>query len=56
MMTVFPSMAFAAAIVYWLSHYISEWFSPNVTSVIDLLLFVTIFVSTNTFLKNLRDG
>jgi hypothetical protein len=56
MMTVFPSMAFAAAIVYWLSRYISEWCSPNVTSVIDLLLFVTIFVSTNTFLKNLRDG
>jgi hypothetical protein len=49
-------MAFAAAIVWWLSRYISAWFSPNVTSVIDLLLFVTLFVATNTFLKNLRDG
>jgi hypothetical protein len=56
MMTVFPSMAFAAAMVYWLHRYISEWFSQGLTSVIDLLLFVVIFVSTNTFLKNLRDG
>jgi hypothetical protein len=55
-MTVFPAMAFAAAIVYWLHRYISEWFSPNLASVVDLLLFVVIFVSTNTFLKNLRDG
>jgi hypothetical protein len=55
-MTLLPSMAFAAAIVYWLSRYVSEWFSPNVASVVDLLLFVTIFVSTNSFLKNLRDG
>ena len=53
-MTVLPAMAFAAAIVYWLSGYISHWFSPNMTSVIDLLLFVVIFVSTHTFLKNLR--
>ena len=55
-MTVLPSMAFAAAMVYWLSRYISHWFSPNVTSVIDLLLFVILFVATNSFLKNLRDG
>lgn len=55
-MTVLPAMAFAAAIVYWLHRYIAEWFSPNLASVIDLLLFVVIFVSTNTFLKNLRDG
>ena len=53
-MTVLPSMAFAAAMVYWLSRYVSHWFSPNVTSVIDLLLFVTIMVATNSFLKNLR--
>jgi hypothetical protein len=55
-MTVLPSMAFAAAIVYWLHRYIGEWFSPNVASAVDLLLFVTIFVATNSFLKNLRDG
>jgi len=55
-MTMLPSMAFAAAVVYWLSHYVSRWFSPNVTSVIDLLLFVTIFVATNSLLKNWRDG
>lgn len=55
-MTVLPAMAFAAAMVYWLSRYISTWFSPNVASVIDLLLFVTIMVATNSFLKNLRDG
>jgi hypothetical protein len=55
-MTVLPSMALAAAIVWWLSRYISTWFSPNVTSVIDLFLFVTLFVATNSFLKNLRDG
>jgi hypothetical protein len=55
-MTVFPSMAFAAAMVYWLSGYIDNWFSQNVTAVLDLILFVTIFVATNSFLKNLRDG
>ena len=55
-MTVLPSMAFAAAIVYWLSGYIERYFSQNVTAAIDLILFVTIFVATNSFLKNLRDG
>ena len=55
-MTVFPSMAFAAAMVYWLNRYISDWFSPNVASAVDLLLFVTLFVATNSFLKNLKDG
>jgi len=55
-MTVLPAMAFAAAMVYWLSRYISHWFSPNVTSFIDLILFVTIMVATNTLLKNWRDG
>lgn len=55
-MTVLPSMAFAAAIVYWLHQYIAAWFSSGLAPVIDLLLFVTIFVSTNTLLKNLRDG
>jgi hypothetical protein len=55
-MTMLPSMAFAAVMVYWLSGYIDNWFSQNVTAVLDLILFVTIFVATNTFLKNLRDG
>lgn len=55
-MTLLPSMAFAAAMVYWLSRYVGEWFPTNVAAVIDLLLFVTIFVATNSFLKNLRDG
>lgn len=55
-MTLLPSVAFAAAIVYLLTDYIGRFFSPNATSVIDLLLFVVIMVSTNTFLKNLRDG
>jgi hypothetical protein len=53
--TVLPAMAFAVAMVYWLSHYISRWFSPNVASFIDLILFVTILVATNSFLKNLKD-
>jgi hypothetical protein len=55
-MHVIPAMAFAVAMVYWLSGYIAQWFSPNVTAVLDLILFVTIFVATNSFLKNLRDG
>jgi hypothetical protein len=55
-MTVVPSMAFAAAMVYWLHRYIVQWFSMGLTSVIDLLLFVVIMVAMNTFLKNLRDG
>jgi len=55
-MTLLPSVAFAACIVYWLSDFIGRFCSPNVTSLIDLLLFVTIMVATNTFLKNLRDG
>jgi hypothetical protein len=55
-MTILPSMAFAAAMVYWLSHYVSRWFSPNITSVIDLILFVTLFIAMNSLLKNLRDG
>lgn len=49
-------MAFAAAMVYWLNRYVSHWFSDNVASAVDLLLFVTIFVATNSLLKNLRDG
>lgn len=53
-MTVLPAMALAAVIVYALSGYIGHWFSPNVTSIIDLILFVTVFVATNSFLKNLR--
>lgn len=53
-MTVLPAMAFAAALVYWLSGPISHWFSQNVTSVIDLLLFVVVFVSTHVFLKGLK--
>jgi hypothetical protein len=36
--------------------YIDNWFSQNVTAVLDLILFVTIFVATNTFLRSLRDG
>jgi hypothetical protein len=55
-MTVFPSMAFAAAMVYWLHRYVIEWVSANVAAFIDLILFVTIMTATNTFLKNLRDG
>ena len=55
-MTILPSMCFAAAMVYWLSRYVSQWFSANVASVIDLFMFIIIFVATNSFLKNLRDG
>ncbi|HTE42629.1 MAG TPA: hypothetical protein VK629_17545 [Steroidobacteraceae bacterium] len=55
-MIMLPSMAVAAVMVYWLSGYFAERFSQNVTSVIDLILFVTIFVATHTFLKKLRDG
>ena len=56
MMTLFPSVALAACVVYLLSGHISHYCSANVTSVIDLVLFVTVMVATNTFLKNLRDG
>jgi len=55
-MTLLPAIALAGGLVYWLSGFIGRFFSPNVTSLIDLLLFVTIMVATNTFLKNLRDG
>jgi hypothetical protein len=54
--TVLPAMAFAAAIVYWLHRYIDQWLPQGAVALADLLLFVTIFVATNTFLKNLRDG
>ena len=53
-MTVLPALAFATAMVYWLSGAISQWFSQNVASVIDLLLFVVVFVSTHTFLRSLK--
>jgi hypothetical protein len=53
-MTVLPAMALAACVVYVLSDYIARFFSPNITAVIDLLLFVTVMVATNSFLKNLR--
>lgn len=49
-------MAFAAAIVYWLHRYINAWLPSGLTPFADLLLFVTLFVATNSFLKNLRDG
>ncbi len=49
-------MAFAAAIVYWVSGYLAERFSQNVAAVIALVLFVTVFVATHTFLRKLRDG
>jgi len=55
-MILLPSMAFAAVMVYWLSGYIGQHFSQNVTAVLDLILFVTIFVATHTFLRKLRDG
>lgn len=55
-MTLLPSVALAMTIVYWLHHFIERHFSVNVSSVIELLLFVVIMVATNTFLKNLRDG
>jgi len=54
--TIVASMAFASAMVYWLHRYVIAWFSPNLASFIDLILFVTILVATNSFLKNLRDG
>jgi hypothetical protein len=53
-MRYLPPLVLAMAMVYWLHHYVIRWFSPNVTSVIDLLLFVTILVATNSLLKNLR--
>lgn len=55
-MTVIPSMALAACLVYALSGYIGQFFSQNVAALIDLILFVTIFIATNSLLKNLRDG
>lgn len=55
-MTLLPAIAFAAAMVYLLSDFIGRFFSPNVTAVIDLLLFVVIMTATHTLLKNLRDG
>lgn len=55
-MIILASMTFASAMVYWLHRYVSAWFSPNLTSFIDLILFITILVATHSFLKNLRDG
>lgn len=53
-MTLLPAVAVAATMVYWLSGFIGQYFSELATSVIDLLLFVVIMVSINTFLKNMR--
>ena len=53
-MTLLPSIALAASVVYMLSKFINQYFSDNVTAVIDLLLFVVIMVATNSLLKNLR--
>jgi hypothetical protein len=55
-MTVIPSMTLAGVVVYALSGYIGRFFSQNVASVVDLILFVTFFIATNSLLKNLRDG
>lgn len=55
-MTVIPSIALAGVAVYALSGYIGRFFSQNVAAMVDLILFVTIFVATNSLLKNLRDG
>jgi hypothetical protein len=55
-MTLLPSVALAMCVVYWLHHFVKQHFSVNISSVIDLILFVVIMVATNTFLKNLRDG
>ena len=53
-MTLLPAIALAMSVVYMLNKLISEYFSDNVTAVIDLLLFVVIMAATNSFLKNLR--
>jgi len=53
-MTLLPAMAVAATMVYWLSGFIGRHFSELTTSIIDLLLFVTVMVTVNTFLKNMR--
>lgn len=53
-MTILPSMAVAVCVVYVASGFIGRFFSPNATAVIDLLLFVTVLVAVNSFLKNLR--
>lgn len=53
-MTVLPSMALAACAVYVLSGFIGRFFSSNVATVLDLLLFVVVMVAANSFLKNLR--
>lgn len=55
-MTLLPSMALAMCIVYSLHHLIQRHFSANMSSVMELILFIVIMVSTNTFLKKLRDG
>jgi len=55
-MTLLPYMALAMCIVYSMHHLVERHFSANVSSVIELILFVVVMVSTNTFLKNLRDG
>lgn len=53
-MTVLPAMALAACVVYVSSGFIGRFFSPNITALLDLLLFVVVMVATNSFLKNLR--
>jgi hypothetical protein len=53
-MTLLPAVAVAAAMVYWLSGLIGQYFSELATQIIDLLLFVVIMVAVNTLLKNWR--
>jgi hypothetical protein len=53
-MTLLPAIAVAATMVYWLSHFIGQYFSELATQVIDLLLFVGIMVAINTLLKSWR--
>jgi heme/copper-type cytochrome/quinol oxidase subunit 1 len=53
-MTLLPAIAVAATMVYWLSHFIGQYFSELGTQIIDLLLFVGFMVAINTLLKNWR--
>jgi hypothetical protein len=53
-MTLLPAIAVAATLVYWLSHFIGQYFSELATQIISLLLFVVVMVAVNTLMKNLR--
>ncbi len=55
-MTMFPSFLLAAVITYAIGSRLSEMLPTFLAALIDLGIFVGIFVHTNRFLKNLKNS